>query len=238
VLISYIALAVGALVALCSSELAGRRVGFSVTALWSAGTAYFVMVPVYSFRVSNSRDLVALALFGAVGIILVKTRPLPKRPVRYGPEVPEIEPPSVDLIDLRTVLADLQSSSELGQRLKQRIIEVEVSLPRSFRCSYFDAVRVLSHVFAAVLTEPQLRRVSFHAGRRPGVELLFVCAHTVWPPPLQETITIGQCDADSLRAEFPGWPSHLTATWFDNGYGRTYQVSFAALNAQSTGGNE
>lgn len=210
-----------------------------MTALWSAATAYFIMAPTYSLRVSNSRDLTALALYGAVGLVIARTTPRAKQEVRNEPEIRKTVPPPAGLVDLMIVLADLTSpSSELGERLRQRQIEIEASLLRSFRCSYVDAVRILSHIFAAVLAEPQLRRISFHAGRRPGVELLFVCAHWVWPPPLQETITIGQCDSDSSRAEFPGWPSYLTATWFDNRYGRTYQVSFGALNALSTRGNE
>ena len=222
-LISYIALVVGTLAVLCSCVVAGRLAGFSVTALWSAGTAYFVMDPVYSFRVSSLRDLAALALYGAVGIVLANTRPL-RTAVQSEPEVPEIEPPAVDRIDLKTVLTDLQSSSELGGRLKQRQIEFEASLPRSFRCSYVDAVRILSYVFAAVLTEPQLRRISIHASRQPGIELLFVCAHRVWPPPLQKMITIGKGAADSSQAGFSGLPSYLAATWIDNGYGRIYQI--------------
>jgi hypothetical protein len=43
----------------------------------------------------------------------------------------------------------------------------------------------------------------------------------VWPLPLEKPITIGKWIEDSLKAELPNWP----ATWFENGYGRIYQIS-------------
>jgi len=223
---SYAVLAVGTVVVLSLFAFAGRLTGFSVMGLWSAGTAYFFMAPVYSFRVSNSRDLAALALYGTVGLVLARTTPNSRQPVRDGPDRPKHQSPPVPRADIRRVLADLTSSSELGERLKERQIEVEPSNLDNFRCSYADAVRVLSHVLAAVLIEPQLRRVSFHVSSRPGVALLFVNAHRSWPSPLQQTIMIGKRDEDCSRAVFHGWPSHLSATWFDNTYARIYQVSF------------
>jgi len=146
---SYAVLAVGTVVVLSLFAFAGRLTGFSVMGLWSAGTAYFFMAPVYSFRVSNSRDLAALALYGTVGLVLARTTPNSRRPVRDGPDRPKHQSPPVPRADIRRVLADLTSSSELGERLKERQIEVESSNLDNFRCSYADAVRVLSHVRAA-----------------------------------------------------------------------------------------
>jgi len=208
-------------VVLCSCALAGRIAGLSVTALWTAGTAYFLMAPTYSFRVSNSRDLAALALYGTAGLVIARIRPVTRR-VQELRDVPAIEFSPDILVDFRKVLIDLTSSSELGQRLKEQRIEIEASLLDSFRCSYIDAVRILSQVFAAVLTEPQLLRISFHAGRRPGVELLFVTAHRVWPLPFQRTITIGRSDEDCKCSV--SWLPNLGVTSFDNGYGRDYQI--------------
>src|SRR5689334_18308980 len=72
-LMSFVVLAVGTVVVLSFFAFAGRLIGFGVMGLWSAGTAYFFMAPVYSFRVSNSRDLAALALYGTVGLVLART---------------------------------------------------------------------------------------------------------------------------------------------------------------------
>lgn len=87
---SFVVLAVGTVVVLSFFAFAGRLIGFSVMGLWSAGTAYFFMAPVYSFRVSNSRDLAALALYGTVGLVLARTTPGSRRrertpfQIRYG----------------------------------------------------------------------------------------------------------------------------------------------------------
>ncbi len=38
-------------------------------------------------------------------------------------------------------------------------------------------------------------------------------------------IVIGKCDKDCERVEFHGWPTHVSASRFDYGYGCVYQVS-------------
>lgn len=223
---SNLTLAVGLVVALCAYWFAGRRAGFSVVALWSAATAYFVMPPVYSFRVSDPSDLAALGLYGAIGLVAARITPT-KRPPSNKLSVPGSE--ALDgLVDLKAIWADLCSSSGLGVCLKHRQVEVETSGLGKFRCSHPDAVRVLSDVLTAMLMDSQLRRVSFHTGRRPGVARLLVDAHRIWPPPLQRAITIGRCDEDCLPLDFR-WGSHLNATRLDNGYSQTYQISFRRL---------
>jgi hypothetical protein len=222
---SYIALGVGTLVVLGLFALAGRLAGFSVMILWSAGTAYFLMPPVYSFRIANAGDLAAIALYGAVGLVLARTAPGPRRPVRNEHDIPGTESPRAALVNLATVLADLISSSSLGERLKERQVEIDAPYLHKIHCSYTDGVCILSHALAAVLAEPHRCRVSFHVGRRPEAELLFVDVHRVWPPPPRQTITIGKSDENCSRGDPHGWPSHLSATWFDNGYGRNYQIT-------------
>jgi hypothetical protein len=101
---------------------------------------------------------------------------------------------------------------------------VVVSGSPTFPCSYAEAVTVLSAVFAAVLSEPHLQRISVQAARGPSLALLYVCAGTV-PVPLQQTITIGRRAEDSSTAVFPSWPTSMSATWFENGYGRVYQIA-------------
>ena len=224
VLISLFAVAMGTVVTLCCSAFAGRLAACSVTALWSAATAYFVMAPIYSFRVSSPRDVVALALYGTVGLVLARRAPVRRTPIERV--VPTVAPPPPVIVDLQRVIGEVALSSELGERLTKRGIEVaSSSCLQRFPCSYADAVRMVSHVLALVLIEPQLRRVSFHAGRRPEERLLFVDAHRVWPPPPLRSITLGKRDEGCSRADFPSWPAHLTATWFDNGDARIYQIA-------------
>lgn len=219
---SYIALTAGIVTVPIFFSLAGRLIGLSVIAIWSAATAYFFMPPQHSFRISHTGDLVALALFGTVGLVFAKTVPRVKQPVRDQPEVPESTQPTA-LVDLEAVLVDLMSSSDLGDRLRQRQIEVAPCLPR-FRCSYVDAAQILSQVLTIIMGDTQLRRVSFSVCRRPGVNLLFVTGLRASPLPLQQTIAIGRGAESCERADFP-WPSGVQATWFDNGYGRVFQIA-------------
>src|SRR5579859_6866021 len=117
---SYIALVAGIVVVPIFFLLAGRFIGVSVVAIWSAATAYFLMPPQYSFRISHTGDLVAIALFGTLGLVFAKTVPRGKQPVQDQPEVPERTQPPTALVDLEAVLVDLMSSSDLGARLRQR----------------------------------------------------------------------------------------------------------------------
>ncbi len=220
---NYTVLAAGIVAVPIFFSLAGRFIGLSVIAIWSAATAYFFMPPQHSFRISHAGDLVALALFGAVGLVFAKTVPRRKQPVPDQPEVPERTPPPTALVDLEAVLVDLMSSSDLGDRLRQRQIEVAPCLPR-FRCPYVDAAHILSQVLTIVMGDTQLRRVSFDVCRRPGVSLLFVTGLRASPLPLQQMIAIGRGAENCERADFP-WPSGVQATWFDNGYGRVFQIA-------------
>jgi K+-sensing histidine kinase KdpD len=222
---SYIALGVGMIVIPGLFALTGRLIGFSVMVLWSAATAYFLMPPAYSFRISNPGDLAAIALYGAAGLVFASTAPRARRAVRNEPEIRETDSPRDGLVNLAIVLADLMSSSGLGQRLRERGVEIKASRLHDVHCSYADAVRILSDVLGAAVTEPGLRMVSLHVGRRPEADLVFVDAHSAWPPPVRRTIIIGKRDDDSSRIDFNGWPAHLSATWFDNGYGRSYLIS-------------
>lgn len=224
--ISYIALSIGIVVAFCLYMFGGRLAGLSATALWSIGTAYFVMPPSYSLRVSNQRDWAALALFGAVGLVIARFKPLVAAALKgSGQEGHKVQHQPLGLVNIKEVLTDLTASSDLGQRLRHMGIEVDVSGLQTFPCSYADAVSVLSHVLAAILIEPQLRRISVQTARRPEAALLFVWAHNAWPPPLKKTIDIGRCAENSSKAEYSSWPTYMSATWFDNGCGHIYQIS-------------
>ncbi|MCU1338326.1 MAG: hypothetical protein JWO19_3907 [Bryobacterales bacterium] len=230
---SYVALAVGTVVVQVFFALAGRLTGLSVLAIWSAATAYFLMPPQYSFRISNAGDLAAIALFGTAGLVFARTLPGAKRPIQNQPDLPGRKPTPTQLLDLETVLSDVTSSPHLCDHLRRRQIEVASCLPR-FRCSYIDALRILSNALDTVLLDPQVRRVSFNFGQRPGVSLLFVTGLRAWPLPLQKTITIGRIEEDCEAAEWP-WPSDLHATWFDNEYGRVYQIAFRGMHLVDVG---
>ena len=185
--ISYFVLAIGLVIAFYFYTFVGRLGGLSATALWSMGTAYFVMPPSYSLRVSNPHDLAALALYGVVGFVIASVKPVARSaPTRSRQKIPRIPPCQPGLVNIKDVVADLMASSELGRRLRHRNIEIDVCGLQTFPCSCSEAVSVLSGVLAAVLIDPQLRRVSVQVARRPEVASLFVSAHTTWPLPFQD----------------------------------------------------
>jgi hypothetical protein len=219
-MINYIALAGGIGVTFWVYSRAGRLAGLGVTALWSVATAYFLMAPVRSLRVSNLDDLAALALFGVAGLVLAKTGSNASEPFRGEPDRPPVE-----RVHLPAVLASVMSSRGHGERLRQRKIEVTVSAMTPLECSNTDLARVLSQLLEAAQLEPQLRRISFHAIRCSGQDLLFMDSHRVWPLPNEQAIIIGKRREHCWPADFPGLPSYIEAAWFDNGFGRLYQVS-------------
>lgn len=205
--------------------LAGRLAGVGVTVLCSATMAYFVMPPVFSFRVSQTHDLIALAIYGATGLLLVKTAPTRK----YADPLP-LEPSGYPYVssrcqgtDLADALSDVMSSA-LGARLQAlglALPEGTLTLP----CAHGEAVRILVDVLMAALQVPNVRRIAIHASQQPGVRQLIVAAHYVWPPPLNRVIIVGRRDEDCEAATFDGWPPNSHASWFDNGYDRIFQIS-------------
>ena len=227
-MLSEIWLAAGVVLGFCCYVLKGRLIGFCVTTVWGAAAAFLFMAPIYSFRVTEARDLTDLALYGTVGLILTRTvEPVRQRRKSGAPR--EVKAPSEEMVDLQTVWLD--PASGIAERLSRLHIEVELSNLEEFRCSYPDAVRILSDAVTASLADPELRRVSVGAARRAGVRLLFVDALRSWPPPLGQKVAIGRGESDSACAGFPHWPEHMTATWFDNGYGRTYQISLRSAGS-------
>jgi hypothetical protein len=222
-MMSGIWLAAGVVLGFSCYMLKGRVVGFCVTAVWGAAAAFLFMPPVYSFRVTEARDLIALALYGTVGLILTGTVEPVGRRLREQTGPRKQKAPAGEIVDLQSVWLDPESG--IAERFRRREIDVELSSLEDFRCSYSDAIRILSDTIGAALADPELQRVALVTGRRAGVQLLFVDALRSWPPPLGRKVAIGRCDADSVCADFPDWPAHMTATWFDNGYGRTFQIS-------------
>lgn len=219
-------IAVSIVLALAGHVIAGRLAGFSVTALCSATMAFFLMPPVFSFRVSKTQDIVVLAFYGATGLVLAKTAPKKKRtPLRVDPvcDHPQCERLETDL---SPAVADLMAS-DLGVSLRAvnlAIFADALTLP----CTKGETFRIMSDVITAAVHTPEVRCISIYGGHQPGVRRLVVTAHYVWPPPLLKVIPIGKRDDDCKPVNFPGWPLHSRASWFDNGYERIFQVSVEA----------
>jgi len=201
-----------------------RSLGFGITAVCAAATAYFLMTPVRSIRVSEVEDLLALSAYCVVsGVVLPFRQSRQRRSIPEG--FPAVTSNSRSGADLSAAFAELSSRSELGGRLRATRIDIETEL--AIRCLPRDAVRILSDISRMALDDAQVRGLSVDACRLPERDLLFVTAHRVWPPPLRETVTIGKGEKDCEPVHFPAWPDTWRATRFDNGYAGIYQVSIS-----------
>lgn len=207
--------------------MAGRLAGLSITALCSATMAFFLMPPLFSLRVSQTHDIVALAFYGGAGLVLAKAAPSrKKRALIRVDTVCEQAPCRTLETDLSRAVADVLSSA-LGSPLRALDFAVfgeALTLP----CTHDETLRMLSDVLTAALETPEVQRISVYLTHRPSVRRLIVTAHYVWPPPQCKVIRIGARDDECKPTTFPGWPLESRASWFDNGYDRIYQISVKA----------
>lgn len=235
-LMNSVELIAGTILTLAGYLLAGRLAGFGITAVWAAAMAYFLMPPIFSWRVSHPRDVATLVLYGTVGLVLARTSPARKQyPAVVEQDTAKITPSVGVRTYLEVALSELMSSN-LGARLRGSQIAVNITRDAALSCAHADVLCILSTIFDEILAEvPEVRRISICAVRQPGLERLSITAHRAWPLPLHRTILIGMCDKECARLEFPGWPQHISATWFENGYGRIYQVSIRQVSLREPG---
>lgn len=211
-------------VAFLAYSVAGRVIGLSVTTLCGAFMAFFCMPPFFSFRVSQMHDVLALAAYGVVGLVLAGTAPS-KRRAAGNPAIQQYDlciPERVE-VDIESTIAELLSSA-LGDRL--RGIEVVVlQNVIALNHSRSDTKRILFDVLREASLLPKVQRISISVGHRPGLRQLNVVARHNIEDLHGKVITIGKRDEDCERIEFPGWPQASHATYFDNGCERVFQIS-------------
>jgi hypothetical protein len=192
-----------------------------MAALCSAVMAYFLMTPVFSFRVSQPVDLAALVLYNSLGVVLALTQSKKKQIDLRSQYMKMCAEPRVE-VDVQTALADILST-HVGAFLRQSGISVETGT-YALPCTRAEALRVLPDVFQDALNAIGTRHISLYVSYQPDVWHLFIAAERCWPLPLNEVIAIGKADQHCERSSYVGWPDGLNASWFDNGHGRIYQI--------------
>jgi hypothetical protein len=219
-------LTLATMISLAGYRWAGKAGGFAVTVLCGSAVAFFLMPPLFSFRVSNPHDIVALAFYGTAGLVLAKTAPSrgktaalrARAGVTWGGS-------DARQTDLAGVIDDLRES-EIGIWLR----EIELSIPSegvTLPCSREEAWLILRDVLTAASLIPGTRGVAIHGGQLPGYQRLTVVAQLAGPVPEREVVVIGKRDQDCNRVGFPGWPADARASWFENGYACVFQISLA-----------
>jgi hypothetical protein len=226
-----IALVLGSLLVIAGRVLAGRLAGLGITAVCSMTMAY-LMPPVFSFRVSGSRDILTLALYGAIGAVLSGTPSARRRGQVIGriAAPPDTIPPARQTAKPAYAVGELLSA-ELIVRAREAGVTIDIA-PFQLTYPQADMRRILSDVLTDALETPGVRHISLYGGHLPGGDRVFVAAHRVWPPRSRQGITIGRCDNDCTLAAFSGWPLHACASWFDNGSERIYQISLEDANVR------
>jgi hypothetical protein len=228
VVVTYVVLILGTVLAFFGYAYS-RAVGFGITVLCAAATAYFLMPPAQSIRVSEMEDLLALSAYCIVsGVVLPFSRS--RRPTSIWEDRPTGASVSGARADLGAAVAAFSSSSELSGRVRATHIDVEKQL--TIRCLPREALHILSDISRVALDDGEVRELSLDVCQLPGRDLLFVTAHRAWPPPLLEAVTIGKREEDCEPIHFPTWPQSWRATRFDNGYADIYQVSIPATRVE------
>jgi hypothetical protein len=232
--LTVIAILVATILVLASLHLAGRALAVISTVLCSAMITYFVMPPYLSFRVSRTRDLVMIACFGVMGLVVSRSGAHSRaRSRRSSPGGQPLGPRFTgSTTALSQAVAEVMSTG-LGDLLRETGVGID-SRESDLPCSHSEAVGILQSILMDSL-DCGTRRISIDVSRRPDTWRLSIAAHRVWPAPSDETITIGRRAALCTDINFPVWPARFRVNSFDNRCDRVYQVYMDANPAEPSG---
>jgi Domain of unknown function (DUF4118) len=220
--LTVVAIFVASVLVLASHRLAGRVLALITTALCSMMIAYFLMPPYLSFRVSQTRDMVMIACFGAMGLVVSRSGARYRVRARGNPAGAQTGPRVAgSTTALAPAVADVMST-DIGALLRGTGIGID-SKDAELPCTHSEAVGILRSILTDSLDEAT-RRISIDVARQPDTWRLSIAAHRVWPAPCDEIIPIGKRAAACTPVTFPVWPDGFRVNWFDNGYDRIYQV--------------
>ena len=234
--LTVIAILMASVLVLASLHLAGRALALISTVLCSAMIAYFTMPPYLSFRVSRTRDLVMIACFGIMGLVVSRSGAPGRLRLRPGSadEPSNTQSFTGPTTALSQAVADVMSTN-LGGLLRETGVGIECR-DSDLPCSHSEAVGILQSIVTDSL-DYGTRRISIDVARSPDTLRLSVAAHRIWPPPSDETIPIGKREALCKPNTFPVWPPRFRVNSFDSSCDRVYQV-YLDVNARESTGNE
>ena len=182
--------ALATLLSLIVSSIAGRSAGLTVTAACSACLAFFLMPPIFSFRVAQIQDIVALSFYGAAGLVVAgaapskrKTADPQREPARELGKRQRIES------EVSSAVADFIASRSASETWR---VAINVADGVTVPCTRAEILPVLVDVFIAAERIPNVQRIFIYGGRRPGSTELTIMANYVWPLPDFEAIVIGK----------------------------------------------
>lgn len=216
----------GWILVLRSDAVVGRVASLWVGSVCGAALAYFVMPPVFSFQVSEPRDLIMLAAYGLVGFAIFQSHR--RRGPGHSFSMLKIDyrrystRPSIALADS---LADVLRS-DVGKRLLARRVDLTCTALPVVPGQRADAAAALCDLLTAALDSADVTKLIIVSSPQPDVERICIYAQRT-EPPVNRTVIIGRSDLECENFIGQGWPPSCRASWFDNGYGTIYQLSFS-----------
>jgi hypothetical protein len=210
-----------------AAQIVAGRVGALLSTIVLVGMLAYLAPPYFSFRVSQKHDIVLIACFGMMGLMVSRSGPRVREITGSGvrgQSVADQYAPAGSTVDLAGALEGLMAS-EFGASMRSSGLVIDaanVVLP----CSKTEAIDLLKRVVADSLAVQRTRRISIYSGRQPGTLRLFIAAHRVWPSPSGETIAVGRRAELCTPIAFPACSARFRANWFDNGYDLVYQIFF------------
>ena len=203
--------------------LAGRMAGLAATALSGALIAYFVMPPVFSFRIERQKDLAILNVYCVAGLVVTRTvrrasrgRNLAGRMAR-GPRAS-----AVSELAIREAITWAIGSDPRFRTVDFRPVPFDP--PREICHAQRAIARVVAEVLQIAFERSgEARRVSIYSARESGAERVWIIAQYAADPALPYSLNTGRDDAQPLFQVT--WPAQFAVTHFDNGVEHVYQIA-------------
>jgi hypothetical protein len=207
-----------------ATATAGRVAGISLTVL-ASGLLALILPPMFSLRLETGAGIAALLVNGAAGLFValtLRSRSRPSVPPARSEEWSVRAPRAV-----RPVLADaiwrvIERDAELAARAAE--IQVHVDREVELAIAECDLGRMLRDILKLAFGHAAVHRADIYYTHRPEEDGIRVVAMYGSPSELPcQRITGRTCSSCEPLAHHE-WPAGSSATWFDNGFERIYQI--------------
>ena len=189
----------------------------------SAVTVALADPPFLSFHIERKVDIAALALQSLAGVLIASTS---RGKARQYAESSDFEPRR-QLERTYSLLAVAQRVVKCDPDLQHTVIDLQASgcTGEQVGLSESDLQRILFDVIRSSISYGHAHRISLSIGRRPENDQIVIITEPDTAPELRRLYAIGRPDSHCDPLPVDNWPKGCSATWFNNGHARIYQIS-------------